>query len=103
MDLNIGGTAGRVLVFEADVDTRAAGQVYFGLRSGDIGNLQQFVDTASAIDRRFAGCFDRVFTATWDSVGYYDRNSDPVSTLYIIVTHFEIIHLHANQWKELCY
>ena len=69
---------GTLEVFEADVDTRAAGTVYYGLRD-DIGILRQYADAAAALDSRFASCYDRAFTVTWDSVGYFDEKSDLVS------------------------
>ena len=71
-------SAGVLEVFRADVDTRGAGSVFYGLRS-DIGILSQYVAAAAAIDSRFAGCYDRVFTVTWDSVGYFDQNNNLVS------------------------
>lgn len=72
-------TAGTILVFGADVDTRTAGNIFYRQRSQDIGVLEDYIAAAAAIDSRFAGCYNRVFTTTWDSVGYYDRNDDPVS------------------------
>ena len=72
-------TAGTIEVFSADVDTTAAGTVYAGLRTGDIDILQAYVNAAAAIDRSFALCLNYVYTGTWDSVGYFDQNSSPVS------------------------
>ena len=63
------------------MDTTTAGTIYHGLRSGDIGTLEQYVAAAAAIDNRFAACYDRVFTVTWDSVGYFFQHDDLVRIL----------------------
>ena len=78
------GVNGILNVFSADVDTRAAGSIFYGLRS-DIGVLEQYAAAAAAIDSRFAGCYDRVFTVTWDSVGYFDMNGSPVSEIIVAI------------------
>ena len=95
-------SSGILDVFAADVDTRAAGTVFYGLRN-DSGVLEQYVAAAAAIDSRFAGCYDRVFTVTWDSVGYFDQKDNPVSvtkqTLQIICKHEFEDDIHFYQLK----
>ena len=69
-------------VYFADVDTRGTGQVVYRLAANlsDLGPLQTIVDMVADGDNRFEGNYDTVFSATWVEVGYFDQNSDLVSS-----------------------
>ena len=82
LDLSNSGT---IKPFFADVDTTAAGTVFTDVITDDIGILQDYVNAAAAIDSRFAICFDHVYTATWDRVGYFDQNINPVCPYTLVV------------------
>ena len=83
VDLN--PAMGSILGFSADVDTRAIGAVTYRLVSDFLGPLEPFIDAVSSFDNRFMGTYNRVFSATYDTVGYFDQNSNPVSQFYTLI------------------
>lgn len=70
-----------IAVFWADVDTRAAGTVYYDLDAAD-----------------------GVMTITWDHVGYYDQHSDKLNSFQIMLVNegygnFDIVYRYSDvQW-----
>ena len=69
-------------VYFADVDTRGTGQVVYRLADNlsDLGPLQTIVEMVADGDNRFEGNYDTVFSVTWVEVGYFDQNTDLVSS-----------------------
>lgn len=74
-DLTLLGT---VLAFGADVDTTAAGTVFYE-QADDPSPVQGLLDLVASVDSRFGGTFTSIFSVTWSGVGYFDQNSNPVS------------------------
>ena len=70
-----------IAVYWADVDTRAAGNVYYDLDAAD-----------------------GVMTITWDQVGYYDQHSDKLNSFQIMLVNegygnFDIVYRYGDvQW-----
>ena len=65
--------------FWADVDTRAAGMVWYRLSNTtvDINFARDYIEVGFPTQPLFTPL--SVFVATWEGVGYYDRRSNLVS------------------------
>ena len=77
---------GLIAPFWADVDTRGTGEVFYSESSAMQGNIAIGVQTAIEIQIAFEEFKNftptSVFTATWNSVGYFENKTDLVRSTH---------------------
>ncbi|XP_048259530.1 nidogen-1-like [Haliotis rufescens] len=74
-----------IAAFFADVDTRAAGQIFY--RETSNPTLLERAATSIQAHFRGQGTFEptSLFIATWDNVGYFNSKFDKVNTFQIVI------------------
>ncbi len=85
-------------IFGADVDTRGIGEVYYHLTtdSSVVHKANDIVNNAFQLESDFNA--DEVLVATWDHVGYYNRKTNKVRTIYL----HDIVSLYCNVCTLRC-
>ena len=100
--LPLTGTYKVIAPYWADVDTRGTGNIYYRQTTDPSLLARATSEIRAAFPMSQNSTITNIFIATWDSVGYYYRNTDKVSvsSVYCMVLNRYLQYINALQFYQ---